>query len=73
MSEKVKIGGIRKNPAIDKINSLGGAMDLKKCAVSKMEEALLTTEVKEKYGEIRIPVDFTKADWGGEKHGRSHS
>lgn len=73
MSESVKIGGIRKNPAIDKINSVGSMTDMKKCVVGKMEEALLTAEAGEKHGNIQIPIDFTKADWSGEKYGRSRS
>lgn len=72
MSENVKIGGIRKNPAIDKINCMGSMTDVKKCAVEKMEEALLTVEAERSFGSIKIPVDFAKADWGGEKSGQGH-
>ena len=39
MSERVKIGGIGKNPAIDKINSLK-AIDIKSHAVRRMEQAV---------------------------------
>ena len=40
MSESVKIGGIGKNPAIDKVNRLN-AIDVKGYAAKKMEEILL--------------------------------
>ena len=39
VSESVKIGGIGKNPAVDKINSLQ-AIDIKGCAVRRMQEAV---------------------------------
>ena len=44
MSESVKIGGIGKNPAIDKINNLN-SIDIKNYAVKKMEELLIRTNV----------------------------
>lgn len=39
MSESVKIGGIGKNPAIDKINRLNG-IDVQNYAVNRMEQLL---------------------------------
>ena len=44
MSENVKIGGIGKNPAIDRISKLN-AMDIKKQAVKRMEQLLLEPEL----------------------------
>lgn len=65
MSESVKIGGIGKNPAIDKINSLN-SIDVKNYAVKKMEQLLLTEDFKENITDINIAqVDFSKADWKG--------
>lgn len=67
MSESVKIGGIGKNPAIDKINKLN-AIDVKHFAVEKMEEILLGNAM-EKLGYMReVPIDFSGADWEGKKH-----
>jgi len=64
MSESVRIGGIGKNPAIDRINSLNAA-DIKNQAVKRMEQLLLT-DVPEigKYTKI-VPVDFSRVDWKG--------
>lgn len=52
MSESVKIGGIGKNPAIDKISSIGET-DVKNSAVRKMEQEFLVRDVpvKEFFGE----------------------
>ena len=52
MSESVKIGGIGKNPAIDKIGSIGET-DVKNSVVRKMEQELLVRDVpvKEFFGE----------------------
>ena len=70
MSESVKIGGIGKNPAIDKINSLN-SLDVKNYAVGKMEQLLLKHDSSESKEYTReIPVDFSKADWKGEDNGR---
>ena len=41
MSESVKVGGIGKNPAIDKINRLNG-IDVKSYAVDRMEQLLIS-------------------------------
>lgn len=69
MSESVKIGGVGKNPAIDKINSLN-AMDVKAQAVRKMEQVLLGGNVSADREYAReVPVDFENADWKGERHG----
>lgn len=60
MSESVKIGGIRKNPAIDKINRLD-SMDVKNMAKNKMEK-LLQTEEFTRSGILtrQVPVTFEK-------------
>ena len=69
MSESVKIGGIGKNPAIDKINNLN-SIDIKNYAVKKMEELLIRTNVDGlDYGK-KVPIDFTKVDWEGSKDGK---
>ena len=69
MSERVKIGGIGKNPAIDKINNLN-SIDIKNYAVKKMEELLIRTNVDGlAYGK-KVPIDFTKVDWEGSKDGK---
>lgn len=62
MSESVKIGGIGKNPAIDKINSLN-AIDIKNYAVNKMEETLLNPKPDEATYGRAVPIDFRKANW----------
>lgn len=66
MSESVKIGGIGKNPAIDKINCLN-TVDVKNYAVKKMEELLLKD--KSENSEIQVPIDFSKAGWKGNDDG----
>ncbi len=66
MSESVKIGGIGKNPAIDKINSLN-AIDIKNYAVNKMEEMLLNTKPDEAVFDRTVPIDFSRANWEGDK------
>ncbi len=69
MSESVKIGGIGKNPAIDKINNLN-SIEIKNYAVKKMEELLIRTNVDGlAYGK-KVPIDFTKVDWEGSKDGK---
>lgn len=68
MSESVKIGGIGKNPAIDKINQLN-AIDVKNYAVKKME-ALLLVKNADKLNSIKqISIDLSGADWEGKDHG----
>lgn len=68
MSESVKIGGIGKNPAIDKINRLN-AVDVKNYAVERMTELLLTVEQESEENGRKIPIDFSRADWEGKKNG----
>ena len=65
MSESVKIGGIGKNPAIDRINQLN-ATDIKKQAVKRMEQILLEPELPQagKYHRA-VPIDFDSTDWKG--------
>lgn len=66
MSESVKIGGIGKNPAIDKINSLN-AIDIKNYAVNKMEKMLINANPDEtSYGRA-VPIDFSRANWEEDK------
>lgn len=65
MSESVKVGGIGKNPAIDKINDLS-SMDVKNIAKRRMEQLILTEESA--YSDVykrQIPLDFSKANWKG--------
>lgn len=70
MSESVKIGGIGKNPAIDKINRLN-AVDIKKYAVEKMEELLLTSKPEEQVYGRKVPIDFSRAVWEEKIHGEA--
>lgn len=69
MSESVRIGGIGKNPAIDKVNSLH-TTDIKKRAVSKMEQMLLAERLSEnmKFAE-KVSIDFSKINWRKKIHG----
>lgn len=68
MSESVRVGGIGKNPAINKINQLN-AIDVKNYAVKKME-ALLLVENADKLNSIKqISIDLSGADWEGKGHG----
>ena len=68
MSESVRVGGIGKNPAIDKINKLN-AIDVKNYAVKKMEDLLLV-ENADKLNRIKqISIDLSGADWEGKGHG----
>ena len=65
MSESVKIGGIGKNPAIDKINSLN-AMDIKNYAANKMEQLLLTGDHSHNAAYTKkVSIDFSKVEWEG--------
>lgn len=68
MSESVKVGGIGKNPAIDKINKLN-AIDVKNYAVQKMAELLLADEAEKLSGIRQAPIDLSGADWEGKAHG----
>lgn len=67
MSESVKIGGIGKNPAIDKMNHLN-AIDVKNYAVNKMEQILFIKEAE--VDEEDIPIDFTRINWSGNNNGK---
>lgn len=68
MSESVRVGGIGKNPAIDKINKLN-AIDVKNYAVKKMEDLLLV-EKADKLNRIKqISIDLSGADWEEKGHG----
>lgn len=69
MSESVKIGGIGKNPAIDKINHLN-TVDVKNYAVNKMKEILFMEENDEK--EESVPIDFSRINWSGNNNGKKH-
>lgn len=63
MSESVKVGGIGKNPAIDKINRLNG-IDVKNYAVDRMEQLLATGDSsKDRIYTKDVPIDFGKAVW----------
>lgn len=67
MSESVKIGGIGKNPAIDKINRLN-AVDVKGYAAKKMEEILLHGSPEEQLYGKSVPMDFSRGTWEGKAH-----
>lgn len=65
MSESVKIGGIGKNPAIDKINSLN-TIDIKNYAAGKMNQIILSGRPGGGIAHVRdIPVSFEQVDWEG--------
>lgn len=68
MSESVRVGGIGKNPAIDKINQLN-AIDVKNYAVKKMEDLLLEDEAESLNSIRQISIDLSGADWEGKGHG----
>ncbi len=73
MSESVRIGGIGKNPAIDKINSLN-SIDVKNYAVNKMEQLLLSTDSSRYQPYVqKASVDFSKVDWEGRISGKRHA
>lgn len=73
MSESVRIGGIGKNPAIDKINRLN-SVDIKNYAVNKMEQLLTESESVEDIMRIReVPINFDKVNWEGETNGNKYS
>lgn len=63
MSESVKVGGIGKNPAIDKINHLNG-IDVRSYAVDRLEQLLVSgSSSKDRVYTKEIPIDFSKAAW----------
>lgn len=69
MSESVKIGGIGKNPAIDKINRLN-SIDVKNYAANRMEELLFISDLEERANYKEVPIDFGKAVWEGKQDGK---
>lgn len=68
MSESVRVGGIGKNPAIDKINKLN-AIDVKNYAVKRMEDLLLVEKADKLNSIKQISIDLSGADWEGKGHG----
>lgn len=68
MSESVRVGGIGKNPAIDKINKLN-AIDVKNYAVKKMEDLLLVEKAEKLNSTKQISIDLSGADWEGKDNG----
>lgn len=68
MSESVRVGGIGKNPAIDKINKLN-AIDVKNYAVKKMEDLLLVDNADKLNRIKQISIDLSGADWEGKDNG----
>ena len=65
MSESFRNGGIRKNPAIDKINSLS-LMEVKNSAKEKLERILLSEEsLQSEIYARQVPINFNKASWKG--------
>ena len=70
MSGRVKIGGIGKNPAIDKINSLK-AIDIKNHAVRRMEQAVQDGHAGSGMAYRKeIPVSLERVEWEGKPDGR---
>lgn len=70
MSESVRIGGIGKNPAIDKINSLN-AIDIKNYASDKMKQVVLSGHSgSDTVHRKTVPISLDKVDWEGKTHGR---
>lgn len=68
MSESVRVGGIGKNPAIDKINKLN-AIDVKNYAVKRMEDLLLVENADKLNSIKQISIDLSGADWEEKGHG----
>lgn len=65
MSESFRNGGIRKNPAIDRINSLS-LLEVKNSAKEKMERLLLSEEsLQSEIYARQVPINFNKANWKG--------
>lgn len=56
MSESVKIGGIGKNPVIDKINEVH-AMDALEYAAKRMEKLLIVTSPQISEIPLHFPTD----------------
>ena len=71
MSGRVKIGGIGKNPAIDKINSLK-AIDIKNHAVRRMEQAVQDGHAGSGMAYRKeIPVSLERVEWEGKPDGQA--
>lgn len=68
MSESVRVGGIEKNPAIDKINKLN-AIDVKNYAAKRMEDLLLVENADKLNSIKQISIDLSGADWEEKGHG----
>lgn len=65
MSESFRNGGIRKNPAIDKVNNLN-SMEIKSSAKEKIEQLLLAEEsLQSDIYARQIPINFSKINWKG--------
>lgn len=70
MSESVRIGGIGKNPAIDKINSLNG-IDIGNFAANRMKQVSLGGYSDSGTPQKRqVPLHLENIDWEGEASGR---
>ncbi len=70
MSESVRIGGIGKNPAIDKINSLN-AIDIKNYASDKMKQVVLSGHAGSYTAHRKaVPISLDKVEWEGRTNGR---
>ncbi len=67
MSESVKVGGIGKNPAIEKVHRLAGK-GMKNIIVKKMEEHMLR-EYSDSFKKYVVPINLKKGDWKGIAHG----
>lgn len=69
MSESVKIGGIGKNPAIDKINSLNG-IDIGNFAANRMKQMVLGGYSDSSTPQKRqVPLHLENMDWEGKASG----
>lgn len=65
MSESFRNGGIRKNPAIDKVNNLN-SMEIKSSAKEKIEQLLLVEEsLQSDIYARQVPINFSKINWKG--------
>lgn len=65
MSESFRNGGIRKNPAIDKVNNLN-SMEIKSSAKEKIEQLLLAEEsLQSDIYARQVPINFSKINWKG--------
>lgn len=69
MSESVKIGGIGKNPAIDKINTVN-SMEARDYAAKRMEKLL----GKKQYAEVPLhfPIEKIETRQEGKDRGEEH-